>query len=712
MATLSALTLKSRLPRTWSPFFAQHGTFTAAQLVAIPPLLEGLSVILVAPTASGKTEAALAPLVERYLSPPRPAPQLTILYLLPTRALIADLANRLAAPLERLRVQLAVKTRDLDTFRPRSPADLLLTTPESLDALLATHAKLLAGLRALVIDELHTLDGSVRGDQLRVLLARLRQVRVYAAGSGDAPDADLQTVALSATLAEPAQAAARYFPAAQVIVVAGSRAAQIELLAMTGDAASDETDESGGNETGGAAALVDYLGGFQGRGWRKALVFCNTRAEVEAYAAAVRAARTPFGHAVYVHYSNLERGRRQEIEQQFAQAGAAICFASSTLELGIDIGSIDAAILIGAPGSAASFAQRIGRAGRRRQTIQAACFYRTPLEEALLRALAALPAAAPTAAPFRPSVAVQQIFSLLLQSPTGALRLVPLAELFNDLLTVADLEAILGQLQARGYLTSARAGEWRAGARLNQLVDLQASDSAPLSLYSNIQNGGAKLKIRDQQSQQVVATVDALWLDREVLTLEGRQLDVAWYDGEALWVTARRDETASQRLPYLSTRQLLSFALAQRLAGQLGLAAGAAPLVESPGGQLLFHWLGDVCGQALLDLLQGTLPVAQSAQPGLCLLLHEEPRDLPAITRKQVERYLHEHLHQYERLLALGAYQHLLPRSLRIQAVVDQFDVATFLEAVAALRIERTAEAPAAALAALVAKEVRATRKP
>ncbi len=243
--------------------------------------------------------------------------------------------------------------------------------------------KLLANVRAVVIDELHVLDGSVRGDQLRAVLARLRQVRAYAGRSGDAPDAQVQYAALSATLAEPAQAAARYFPAPQVVSVPGGRDTEIELLAM-------------GEESAGA--LIAYLDGFYARGWRKALVFCNTRAEVEAYATAVRAAHTPFGHAVYVHYSNLERARRQEIEQQFAQAGAAICFASSTLELGIDIGSIDVAILIGAPGSVAAFVQRIGRAGRRQQTIHAACFYRTPLEEALLAALAATAEAAPSGA--------------------------------------------------------------------------------------------------------------------------------------------------------------------------------------------------------------------------------------------------------------------------------------------------------------------------
>lgn len=683
---MNAHALKSRLPRTWSPFFARHGNFTPAQLAAIPPLLDGRNVILCAPTASGKTEAALAPLIERHLPPTRNTPQLTLLYLLPTRALIADVANRLATLLERLRVRLAVKTRDLDDFDPRRPADLLLTTPESLDALLAKQPKTLIHVAGVVLDELHVLDGEARGDQLRVVLNRLRQVRTFAAQHGDAGTANIQYVALSATLTDPASVAARYFADAQVVTAPGGREQRIELLPM----APDSPD-----------ALVTFLQEFQAHGWRKALVFCNTRAEVEAYAASLRQRGSPFGQQIFVHYSNLDRQRRREIEEQFAQANAAICFASSTLELGIDIGSIDVAILIGAPGSAAAFAQRIGRAGRRQQTIHAAAFFRTPLEEALLHTLVAAPEPTPTSAPFRPSVAVQQIFSLLLQSPTGALRLQPLADLFAGLLAVSDLEAILGRLHELHYLTTARAGEWRAGDRLNRLVDQQASEHAPLSLYSNIQNRPATLKIRDQHSQQVVATVDPLWLDREVLTLEGRALDVNWFDGEALWVTQGRNSAQQTKLPFLSARQLLAFDLAQALPRHFKLAPGDAPLVETPDGWLLFHWLGDVYGQALLDLLRPQFAVSESPQPGLALLLREEPRSLPTITIEQTTRYLHEHVRQYEGLLAMGAYQHLLPWLLRQRAVTAQFDVARFVESLAGLKPKRTAEQLTADLRAL-----------
>ena len=684
--------LKAALPRTWGAFFGRHGNFTPAQLAAIPPLLAGENVLLVAPTASGKTEAALAPLVERHLPPvleiAPPTPRLTILYLLPTRALINDVWGRLAAPLGALRVSCAAKTHDFVTFDPKRPADVLLTTPESLDALLAGRAKVLTGVRAVIVDELHIFEGTVRGDQLRVLLNRLRQVRAHAAHAGDADDAAVQYVGLSATLAQPEATAARYFPGARVVRVPGGRAIQPELIALDKNA---------------PGALLDYLKTFRARGWRKALAFCNTRAEIESYAAAVRAAHSPFGDAVYVHYSNLEWERRSEIEQQFAQRAAALCFASSTLELGIDIGNIDVAMLVGAPGSTAAFVQRVGRAGRRRQVARAACFYRSPLERALFGALLAAQDHAEPPAAFRPGVAIQQIFSLVKQSPTGAVRLNPLIDLFAGLLSAADLLAILGNLQARRYLQSGRPGEWRADERLNELVDAQAAERAELSIHSNIAAAREQIKIRDQHTQRVVARVDRQWFERDALTLEGRPLDVSWYDGDSLWVSTHRGADEVEHLRYLSTRQVLSYDLARQLPAQVGLAPAGAPLVATPDGWLWFHWLGDVYGRAVRDLAKYTLPAADTSQPGLALLLYDEARTVPEWTPEQVTRYLRDRYQLYESLLALGAYHHLLPTELRQRAVIEQFDVPRFIQATRELNIVRAPEAISQDLQALLA---------
>lgn len=308
------------------------------------------------------------------------------------------------------------------------------------------------------------------------------------------------------------------------------------------------------------------------------------------------------------------------------------------MELGIDIGDIDVVLLIGPPGSNASPVQRTGRGGRRRPEIDVVCVYRTPLEQLLFRALLNMSeASSPTA--FCPSVAVQQIFSLLKQSPTVALRLGSLAELFEGLLRVADLEALLGELQAAGYLSPGRAGEWRAGERLKHLVDLQSLENTPLSLYSNLQtSNGTPIKIRDQHTQRVVAQVERQWLSHDRLILEGRQLQITWQDGESLWVTLPPKQDTGAYLRYRSARQVLSYAVTHQLPAQVGLPPEAAPLIPVADGWLWYHWLGEVYGRAVLDLMGYTLSVRETTQPGLCLWLDHELAAIPIWPPNQIQR--------------------------------------------------------------------------
>lgn len=659
-------------PRTWPAFFERHGSFTSVQQATIPLVLDGHNVMVCAPTASGKTEAVVAPLLERHCPPVRPPDTLRLLYLTPTRALVNDLYARLAHPLATLRISLGVRTHDLTTFSPDHPPDMLMTTPESIDSLLANHAKLFAGLRAIVIDELHIFDGTPRGDHLRVLLNRLRHIRSYAHTCGDAPDETMRYAALSATLAAPEQAAARYMHRAEIVQVSGGRLLSAEHLTLSPDSSKE---------------LLDYLRSFHAKRWRKALAFCNSRAEVEAYAAAVRQ-QSPFGTAVSVHYSNIEAHRRREIEQQFAQDEAAICFASNTLELGIDIGSVDVVLLIGPPGNHASFLQRVGRGNRRRGIAHVCCCSRTRLEQVIFDTL--ISSSTSTAygkpAPFRPSVAVQQIFSLIRQSPTGAVRLNELAHLFDHMLSPDDVRDILGHLQELRYLKTGRPGEWRDGPRLNDLLDQQATMQTSTSIHSTIAGSDTRtIAVRSQHTQQEVARVDAHWLNHEVLTLEGRTVNVAWYDGEALWVTPAQEADMIQRTWYQSSRQFLSYELARLLPRHLGLPPGGAPFVPAPEGWWWFHWLGDVYGKAALDLLRYTIPTSATPHIGLCLHIAGEPLLPPPWTETQVVRYLEDTYQTWEPMLNMGAFHHMLPVSLRRRAVVDQFGVIPFLSAMESL---------------------------
>ncbi|MCG8346508.1 MAG: hypothetical protein MI924_01850 [Chloroflexales bacterium] len=183
-----------------------------------------------------------------------------------------------------------------------------------------------------------------------------------------------------------------------------------------------------------------------------------------------------------------------------------------------------------------------------------------------------------------------------------------------------------------------------------------------------------------------MAKVDALWLDREVLTLEGRPVNVEWCDGEALWAASYRGQDPARQLIYRSTRQLLHYDLARRLPPQLGLQPGDAPLVAAPEGWWCFHCLGDLYGRAALDLLRYRRPAHKTVQPGLCLHLIGEAQALPSWNESQVIRYLEDNYRRYETLLDVGPFHHLLPVKLRRRAVVEQFDVARFLAAVTALR--------------------------
>jgi ATP-dependent helicase Lhr and Lhr-like helicase len=684
------LALKKRLGRTWGAFFERHGNFTPVQIAAIPTLLDGHNAVICAPTASGKTEAAIVPLIECHCQPH--SAELTILYITPTRALVNDLLGRLQIPLDTLRIALASKTRDLNTFDPRRPARILITTPESVDSLLAAHAPVFANLRAVIIDELHLFDGTPRGDQLRVIIRRLHQIRAYAAVQGAAPDDSLQIVALSATLADPPRTAARYFDNAQVIQGNTRRTLDMELLPLA--------EES-------AAELLAFLRDFRSRGWRKALVFCNSRAEVEGYAAALQG-QSPFGDAVYTHYSNIAPQRRIEIEQQFALSDVALCFATSTLELGIDIGSIDVVILIGPSGDVNSFGQQIGRGNRRSAVLRVACFYRTPLERLMFEALqAAWTAGIATDAPgeFRPSVVVQQIFSLIKQSPTGSVRLKMLMNLLDRLVTAADVRAIVGHLQRLDYLKEGRPGEWRPGERLSQLYDQQASTYSDLSIYSNIRGQTARpVEVRDRYTHQTVASVDAEWLSRPVLTLEGRSLHVEWSDGEAMWVSAAYQEHNPAAFYYRGARKYLSFHLAQLLPARLGLSPQPAVWIATDDGWCWFHWLGDLYGQVLFGLLRPYVVVERGKLPGLCLLLHDDPATLswPGWPAAQVRRHIEAQYQSLERILDLGPFQHLLPAALRRRIVVDQFDMSLFISATSSLRLSPAPETVSAALTTLI----------
>ena len=443
-----------------------------------------------------------------------------------------------------------MKSGDTGPVSQTAPPTVLITTPESTDSLLTRAPRLFTTLSALVLDEIHLFDNSPRGDHVRCLLRRIETIQAYhQQQAGINPFIGFQRVALSATVPDPAGVASRYLTAAapdekaavEIVEAPGGRQLLADMMPIRG--LDDLVTALAFRMTGDSAI-------------RKALLFCNTRNEVEQVAAYLRQ-HLPYEAAIFVHYSNLDPALRLETETNFAQAGVAICVSSSTLELGIDIGTIDDVVLIGPPPTLSSFLQRIGRGGRRRTLTHVLCLPRSPLEEIRFHALldvaqtgsnigsnaGQVARAFAPAYHFRPSVLVQQIFSLLKQSPTGAIRLADLRRITPVTMDDEALRSICAQLATLGYLQGGRPGEWRPGPALNDLIDEN-------EIYSNIGAELLPVVIVDAYSGRTIAQTGRIRIEGETLLMGGRRLEVVWRDRYRIGVRPVPDAPVDEELRF------------------------------------------------------------------------------------------------------------------------------------------------------------------
>jgi ATP-dependent helicase Lhr and Lhr-like helicase len=314
-----------------------------AQVQAIPPILDGHNVILIAPTGTGKTESALLPVFSRLVSSPQTG-GIRALYITPLRALNRDILARMAWWCHELSLSIGVRHGDTAVSERRrqalSPPDLLITTPETVQALfmgkrLRRH---LSGIRYVIVDEIHELAGSKRGAQLAVALER---IHMYAG--------DFQRIGLSATVGNPDEigrflCGARPFNVVQVPV-----AKDLEIaVKFAGESFKQQVE-----------TLFPMLG-------RKGstLVFVNTRVTAEALGHEL------FGRGdVEVHHGSLSREVRIDAEERFKRGEINTLICTSSMELGIDIGRVDHVIQFGSPREVARLIQRVGRAGHQLRAV-------------------------------------------------------------------------------------------------------------------------------------------------------------------------------------------------------------------------------------------------------------------------------------------------------------------------------------------------------
>jgi ATP-dependent Lhr-like helicase len=370
------------LPPLFADWFAARGWAIRRHQQELLDLAEsGRSALLVAPTGAGKTLAGfLPPLVELYHEMQGPPAErrrgLHTLYISPLKALAVDIARNLETPIREMRLAIRVETRTGDTpiekrrRQRRDPPDILLTTPEQL-ALLLSHkdaGDLFGGLRTIVLDELHAIENTKRGDLLALGLGRLASL---------APQA--RRVGLSATVADPDRLR-RYlvpqFPGAACMadmVVADPGAPPDVAILRT-----RERIPWAGHR--GAYAMPDIMAAI--KAVRSALLFVNTRSQAEASFQALWQLNDE-NLPIALHHGSLSVEQRRRVEQAMTLGRLRAVVCTSTLELGVDWGAIDLVIQLGAPKGSSRMMQRIGRSNHRLDEPSQALFVPTNRFEVL-----------------------------------------------------------------------------------------------------------------------------------------------------------------------------------------------------------------------------------------------------------------------------------------------------------------------------------------
>ncbi|MDG6964260.1 MAG: DEAD/DEAH box helicase [Nitrososphaerota archaeon] len=413
---------------------------TEPQEKLLPIVREGKNALLMAPTGTGKTEAAILPILDALVREGEPREKGTkLLYITPLRALNRDMLDRMQWWCKRFDIRLGVRHGDSSqaerTNLSFAPPDILITTPETLQILLVGRRirQNLAKLRWVVVDEAHELSEDKRGSQLSVGLERLR----------DVAEKEFQVVGLSATVGSPEKVA-------QFLVGSGRKCEVVRVpveksLSLRVDAP---------RATGDDKILADSIYSYPEvaarlrtvrelvEKYRSVLVFTNTRSEAEALSSRFRVWDPSF--PIAVHHSSLSKATREAVEKGLKEGKLLGVICTSSLELGIDIGFLEYVVQYNSPRQVTRLIQRVGRSGHRIGQVSNGLVITQDsddtLEAAVLCRKSVMGELEPLEPVFNPyDVAIHQVAGLLIEQTSWNFD--DLMALFRRSYAYADLDA-------------------------------------------------------------------------------------------------------------------------------------------------------------------------------------------------------------------------------------------------------------------------------
>lgn len=684
--------LLKRLGAAASAFLGRFPQLREIQRRSIQPILEGRNALISASTASGKTEAALAPLIGRILSAPRSGKGIRLLIITPTRSLVNDLYHRLEVPLAELNWTCGRQTSD---HRNRdSQPHVLITTPESFDSTLVngfindeslkTVSHLLAKVEAVFLDEGHLFFGNPRGEQILFLLQRLRKLRSWAVGKKAAESDAIQVVSASATLFAP-ESFADLFLGSNAAIVSVSEPRRIQIL-LGNETWRDVAELADG------ARLCSSISEFSRRNeladvileqrrkndLHKFLIFARSRSECDHVAASLRKVLAPeiaswFGS----HHASLSAAQREESERRFATERDAVLIATTTLEVGVDIGDVDVVVLTSPPANTAALLQRIGRGNRKsRDVSRVVCLANSWLAAAAFAGeliTATVGSNGVTRLPRFWSVFAQQSFSLILQGRSKGRSRKRLEEMAVE--TRAGANVIKrAQEFVSGMVTAGMLRERKNALFLGESVEELTEMSAGV-IYANFDGQFGGISIQDAVSGQILGTVSKIEGSEGRLNFAGQSYSIDNICEGVVEVRPERqgrqnDQQATPR--YAAKRMPVLREFCDSVRTGCGLGFNEAPVISRDRVLVWFHFGGEVF-ERMVHALYPEGMFGDPVMKGIAIECHSSLEKLkaqqPDLT--SVRLAIRRNWESLATVVEKGRFFSYLPDSMKQVAVAD-----------------------------------------